>query len=191
MASARIGNWVLRKAQHEEWWCKDTEISTCTNQTQYLTLRKQGFYSRWSHDKYDHRWCSKCTWSVSHTDDYLHKRRENIFLWTTTPPSLTTAQLTLPPPSVSSVTQSCPKLCYPMDCSTPGFPVHHQLPELAQIHVHPVSDAIQPSHPLSSHFSSCLQSFPASESFPVCQFFASGGQSIGAPASASVLSMNI
>ena len=52
--------------------------------------------------------------------------------------------------SLSSVTQSCPTLCDPMDCSTPGFPVHHQLPELAQIHVYWVSDAIQPSHPLSS-----------------------------------------
>ena len=41
-------------------------------------------------------------------------------------------------------------LCNPMDCSTPGFPVHHQLPEPAQTHVHQVSDAIQPSHPLSS-----------------------------------------
>ena len=50
----------------------------------------------------------------------------------------------------SSVTQSCPTLCDPMDCSTPGFPVHHQLLELAQTHVHPVSDAIQPSHPLLS-----------------------------------------
>ena len=50
----------------------------------------------------------------------------------------------------SSVTQSCPTLCHPMDCSTPGFPVHHQLPELAQIHVHRVGDAIQPSHSLSS-----------------------------------------
>ena len=50
----------------------------------------------------------------------------------------------------SSVTQSCPTLCDPMDCSTPGFPVHHQLPELAQTHVHHISDAIQPSHPLSS-----------------------------------------
>ena len=45
----------------------------------------------------------------------------------------------------SSVAQSCPTLCDPMDCSTPGFPVHHQLPELAQTHVHHVSDAIQPS----------------------------------------------
>ena len=51
---------------------------------------------------------------------------------------------------VSSVTQSCPTLWDPMDCNTPGFPVHHQLPELAQTHVHWVSDAIQPSHPLSS-----------------------------------------
>ena len=50
----------------------------------------------------------------------------------------------------SSVTQSCPNLCDPRDCSTPGFPVHHQLPEFTQIHVHCVRDAIQPSHPLSS-----------------------------------------
>ena len=50
----------------------------------------------------------------------------------------------------SSVTQSCPTLCDPMNCSTPGLPVHHQLPEFTQTHVHRVSDAIQPSHPLSS-----------------------------------------
>ena len=50
----------------------------------------------------------------------------------------------------SSVTQSCLTLCHPMDCSTPGFPVPHQLPELAQTHVHRVGDAIQPSHRLSS-----------------------------------------
>ena len=49
-----------------------------------------------------------------------------------------------------SVTKSCPTLCHPMDCSTAGFPVHPQLPELAQTHVHRVGDAIQPSHPLSS-----------------------------------------
>ena len=51
---------------------------------------------------------------------------------------------------VSSVAQSCPTLCDPMNRSTPGLPVHHQLPELTQTHVHRVSDAIQPSHPLSS-----------------------------------------
>ena len=51
---------------------------------------------------------------------------------------------------VSSVAQSCLILCSPMNCNMPGFPVHHQLPEHAQTHVHWVSDAIQPSHPLSS-----------------------------------------
>ena len=50
----------------------------------------------------------------------------------------------------SSAAQSCPTVCDPMDYSTPGFPVHHQLPELTQIHVHRVGDAIQPSRPLSS-----------------------------------------
>ena len=63
----------------------------------------------------------------------------------------------------SSVAQSCPALCNPMDCSTPGLPVHHQLPELAQIHVHRLSDAIQQPHPFPLiPFPSCLQSFPAS-----------------------------
>ena len=50
----------------------------------------------------------------------------------------------------SSVAQSCPTLCDPMECSMAGFPVHHQLLELAQTHVRPAGDAIQPSHPLSS-----------------------------------------
>ena len=50
----------------------------------------------------------------------------------------------------SLVTQSCPTLCDPMNRSTPGLPVHHHLPEFTQTHVHQVSDAIQPSHPLSS-----------------------------------------
>ena len=66
----------------------------------------------------------------------------------------------------------------------------HYLPELAQTHVHCVSDAIQPSHPVTP-FSSCPQSFPASGSFPMSWLFASGGQSIGASTSASVLLMNI
>ena len=54
------------------------------------------------------------------------------------------------PAQVSSVSQSCPTLCNPMNRSTPGLPVHHQLPEFTQTHVHRVSDAIQPSHPWSS-----------------------------------------
>ena len=88
----------------------------------------------------------------------------------------------------SAVPQSCLTLCDPMDCSTPGFPVHRQFLELAQTHVHQVNDAIQPSY--SFPFSFCLQSFPASESFPVSLFFASGGQSIGVSASTSVIPMN-
>ena len=74
--------------------------------------------------------------------------------------------------SVSSVTQSCLTLCDPMNCTTPGLPVHHQLPEFTQAHIHPVRDAIQPSHPRSIPFFSCPQSLPASESFPMSQFFA-------------------
>ena len=55
-------------------------------------------------------------------------------------------------PAISSVAQLCPTLHDHMDCSMPGFPVHHQLPELAQTHVHQVGNDIQPSHPLSSPF---------------------------------------
>ena len=51
---------------------------------------------------------------------------------------------------IRSVAQLCPTLCDPMNCSTPGLPVHHQLPGFTQTHVHRVGDAIQPSHPLSS-----------------------------------------
>ena len=90
----------------------------------------------------------------------------------------------------SSVAQPCPTLCDPKYCSTPGLSVHHQLPEFTQIYVHWVSDAIQPSHPVVP-FSSHLQSFLASGSFQMSQFFASGDESIGVSASASVLPMNI
>ena len=91
----------------------------------------------------------------------------------------------------SPVAQLCPTLCNPMNRGTPGLPVHHQLPEFTQTHVHRVGDAIQPSHPLSSPSPPAPQSLPASGSFPVSQFFASGGQSIGASSSVSVLPMNI
>ena len=83
----------------------------------------------------------------------------------------------------SSVTQSCPTFCDPMNRSTPGLPVHHQLPEFTQTHVHRVSDAIQLSHPLSSP----SQSLPASESFPKSQLFTWGSQSTGVSALASFL----
>ena len=77
-----------------------------------------------------------------------------------------------------------------MDCSTPGLPVHHQLLELEQTHVHQVGDAIQISSSVAP-FSSRLQSFTASGSFQMSQFLASDGQSIGVSTSASVLPMNI
>ena len=79
----------------------------------------------------------------------------------------------------------------PMKRSTPGLPVHCQLPESTQTQVHRVGDAIQPS--ISSSvvpFSSCPQSFPSSGSFPMSQPFLSGGQTIGVSASTSVLPVN-
>ena len=90
--------------------------------------------------------------------------------------------------SSSVVGQSCPALCDPIDHSTPGLPVHHQLPEFTQTHIYQVGDVIQPFHPVIPF--SCPQSFPASASCQISQFFASGGQSIGVSASTSVLSMN-
>ena len=90
----------------------------------------------------------------------------------------------------SSVAQSCETLCDSMDCSIRGLPVHHQLSELAQTRrwcwwCQPtISSSVVP-------FFSCLQSFPASGSFQMSQLLATGGQSIGVSASASVLPMNI
>ena len=81
-------------------------------------------------------------------------------------------------------------LCDPMDCSTPGFPVLHYLPEFAQTSVHWVDDIINISFSVTP-FSSPLQSSPASGSFPVIQLVASDGQSIWASASVSVLPINI
>ena len=72
-------------------------------------------------------------WTVAHQRDSLPTPKLRLFQF-------------------SSVAQLCLTLCDPMDCSTPGLPVHHQLPEFTQSHVHWVGDAIQPSHPLSSPF---------------------------------------
>ena len=89
--------------------------------------------------------------------------------------------------NISSVAQWCPTLCDPMNHSMPGLPVHHQHPEFTQTHVHWVSDAMQPSHLLSSLSPPAPNPKRASESFPMSQFFAWGGQSIGVSAFASVL----
>ena len=92
---------------------------------------------------------------------------------------------------LSSVAQSCPTLCDPMNCSTPGLPVHHQFPEFTQNWC----PSSRWHHPAISStvvsFSSCSQSIPPClRVFPVSQLFARGGQSIGVSTSASVLPMN-
>ena len=87
------------------------------------------------------------------------------------------------------VAQSCPAVCNPLDCRTPGFPVLHCLPEFAQTHARWINDTIQPSS--VDPFSSCPQSSPASGFFLMSQFFTSGGQSIKASALALVLPVNI
>ena len=96
--------------------------------------------------------------------------------------------------NVVVVFQLCPTLCNSMDGSSPVFPVLlpvlHQLPWSAHTHIHSVDNGSVFHDAISSSvvpFSSCLQSFPASGSFQMSQFFASGGQSIGASASAPVL----
>ena len=81
----------------------------------------------------------------------------------------------------SSVAQSCPIFCDPMNCSRPGLSVHHQLPDITQTHVHRISDAIQPSHLLS--FPSPPAPNPSlHQSFPVSQLFAWGGYRTGVSA---------
>ena len=110
-----------------------------------------------------------------HNDKYLLRCHTENFCYCKTLLSSTPLSFTAPPPGshlpfyclhqfgsaqFSSATQSCLTLCNPMDCSMPGLPVHHQLLELAQTHVHQVSDAIQPSHSLLS------PSLPASSLYP-------------------------
>ena len=89
---------------------------------------------------------------------------------------------------ISSVTQSCPTLCNPIDCSTPDFPGHHQLQEFKLMS----TESVIPSNISSSvvPFSSCLLSFPASRSFLMSQFFTSSGQNVRVSPSASVPPMN-
>ena len=86
---------------------------------------------------------------------------------------------------ISSVAQSCPTLCDPMNHSMPGLPVHHQPPEFTQTHIHRVSDAIQPFHPLLAPSPPAPNPSQHQSLFPVSQLFTWGGQSTGASASAS------
>ena len=103
-------------------------------------------------------------------------------------PNLTRSSVFL---QFSSVAQLCLTFCNPMDCTTPGLPVHHQLLELVQTHIHWVSNAIQPSHPLSSP---SPPAFNLSQHQSLFQWVRSShwvAKSIGVSASASVLPMNI
>ena len=90
-----------------------------------------------------------------------------------------------------SIAKSCPTLCDPMYCSMPGFPVLYYLLKFVQTHVHWVSDAIQPSHLLSSRPLLPPSIFPSIRVFLMSWLFTSGSQSIGVWASASVLPKNI
>ena len=117
-----------------------------------------------------HDWATKytCACTDTHTQTHTHT---HIYLVVQ---SLSCVQLFVIPWTVATLWDT-------VDCSTPGFPVPHYLPKFVQVHVHWISDAIQPSHPVSLFF--CLQSSPASESFLRSQFFTSGAQSVGASAS--------
>ena len=93
--------------------------------------------------------------------------------------------------SISQFSPSCPTLCDPMDCSTPGFHVHHQLLEFTQTHVHRVGDAIQPSHPLSSPSPPTFNLSQHQGLFKWVSSFQIRWPNVGVSASASVLPMNI
>ena len=123
--------------------------------------------------------------TIWHLAFFSHNNTENFF-----PYQFIKSFLILHYSCISSVTQSCPTLCDPMDCSIPDLPVHHQLLEFTQTHVHWVGDAIQP-FVLCCPFIFLPSIFPSIRVFPTSQFFASGGQSIRVSASASVLPMNI
>ena len=119
---------------------------------------------------------------------WFSKYRSQSSSTTTTTWELTKVQILRP--RFSSVVHLCPTLCHPMDCSTPGFPVHHQLPEFTQTHVHPAGDVIQPSHPLSS-LSLPPSIFPSSRVFPNESVLHIRWPSTGVSTSASDLPMNI
>ena len=104
-------------------------------------------------------YCPQAWWAAdSNPGNLAVEPRSSLLLWTTSGQSPLWSLLAIPrlcltwalSVQFSSVTQSCPTLCNPMNSSTPGLPVHHKLPEFTQTHAHRVSDAIQPSHPLSS-----------------------------------------
>ena len=94
------------------------------------------------------RWLNFQNIQTAHTIQYQKTPNNPIKKWAED--SHFSEEVTQMVNQVRSVVQSCPTLCDPVNCSMPGLPVHHQLPEFTQTHFHQVGDAIQPSHPLSS-----------------------------------------
>ena len=108
---------------------------------------------------------------INYINTEIHTHTHTLLAWHEPNNQSEVFQVTLRSDQTRSVAQSCPTLCDPMNRSTPGLPVHHQLPEFTQTHVHWVSDAIQPSHPLSSPSPLAPNPFQH-ESFPMSQLFA-------------------
>jgi len=104
------------------------------------------FLKQWSHwctARLTHPWKGCSVWLWRWHDIFRNSKVHGVFMECLQFGGMSSVQF-------SSVSQPCPTLCDPMNCSTPGLPVHHQLPEFTQTHVHRVGDAIQPSHPLPS-----------------------------------------
>ena len=146
----------------------------------------RNYHTEWSRSERERQipYESPCVWNLKYDTNEPGYKKETV----TDTENRTTAQGwegRIGSWAFSSVAQSDLTL-RPADCSTPGFPVHHQLLELAQTHVHRVGDAIQPSH--LCHSILFLPSiFPTSASFPMSQLFARDGQSTGVSALASFL----
>ena len=130
-------------------WCRSTLHLFSFHPFSYLEFFKKGLTSFWGNG------------IVSPDTESKTERQTNIFAFLCSQGFLLPPHRMLyscsskkepfgPSDQIRSVAQSCPTLCDPMNRSTPGLAVHHQLPEFTQTHVHRVSDAIQPSHPLSS-----------------------------------------
>ena len=131
------------------------------NNKEHWNLQKRGLFWEWPHSSYcacTNQYKPQKTNSGAHFEitpsrsSLLASVNDHNSQWTTFSVLRSERELFQQQPGLlcCSVAQSCPTLCDPMDCSTPGFPVPHHLPEFAQTHIHRVGDAIQPSHALSS-----------------------------------------
>ena len=154
----------------------------------FLPGKSQGQRSLVGYSPKDHKESEMTEWlSLPFTSGYIQSIRFPTFSMGIKPACLPHHSVSV---QFSSVAQSCPTLWDPMNRSTPGLPVHHQLPEFTQTHVRRVGDAIQPSHPLPSPSPPAPNPSQQQGLFPVSQLFAWGGQSTGVSASASVLPVN-